>query len=164
MKRILALTLVLVLGFAVAGCGTSKTTDSSTAVETKTGPVVRVGSLLDSEGTILGAMIIQMLEANGIATEDKTKLGTPDVVRSPACRRDRRNRRLTAPDSTTTRARRALQVEERRVLRCHQAARQGSHDIEWLAPATATNTELIATTRASPEKNSIVTMEDSQSS
>ncbi len=163
MKRILALTLVLVLGFAVAGCGTSKTTDSSTAVETKTGPVVRVGSLLDSEGTILGAMIIQMLEANGIATEDKTKLGTPDVVRSALLAGE-----IDATVDYTGSGQYYHKGEEgdakwKNAELAYAAIKQldkDVNDIEWLAPAPANNTELIATTRAFAEKNSIVTMED----
>ena len=43
---------------------------------------VRVGSKLDAEGGLLGSMIIQMLEANGIKTENKLQMGATKIVRS----------------------------------------------------------------------------------
>ena len=42
---------------------------------------VRVGSKIDTEGSVLGNMIIQVLEANGIRTENKVQLGTTKIMR-----------------------------------------------------------------------------------
>ena len=42
---------------------------------------VRVGSKIDTEGKLLGNMIVLVLEANGIKTENKASLGTTKVVR-----------------------------------------------------------------------------------
>ena len=42
---------------------------------------VRVGSKIDTEGKLLGNMIVLVLEANGIKTENKSSLGTTKVVR-----------------------------------------------------------------------------------
>ena len=36
---------------------------------------IRVGSKLDGEGGLLGSMIIQVLEANGITTENRLQMG-----------------------------------------------------------------------------------------
>jgi len=44
-------------------------------------PVVRVASKIDTEGSLLGNMIILVLEANGIKTENKVQLGTTKIVR-----------------------------------------------------------------------------------
>ncbi|MBU0937032.1 MAG: ABC transporter substrate-binding protein [Spirochaetes bacterium] len=44
------------------------------------GPVT-VASMIDSEGAVLGNMIIQLLEANGFQVTDKTEFGTPDILR-----------------------------------------------------------------------------------
>ena len=44
-------------------------------------PPVRVGSKIDTEGSLLGNMIILVLEANGIRTENKVQLGTTKIVR-----------------------------------------------------------------------------------
>ncbi|MFO6296151.1 glycine betaine ABC transporter substrate-binding protein OsmF [Rahnella selenatireducens] len=42
---------------------------------------VRVGSKIDTEGSLLGNIIIQVLEANGVHTTNKLQLGTTKVVR-----------------------------------------------------------------------------------
>lgn len=43
---------------------------------------VRVGSKIDTEGALLGNMIIRLLEARGIKTQDKLSLGPTKIVRS----------------------------------------------------------------------------------
>ncbi len=43
---------------------------------------VRVGSKIDTEGALLGNMIIRLLEAKGIKTQDKLALGPTNIVRS----------------------------------------------------------------------------------
>ncbi len=43
---------------------------------------VRVGSKLDAEGGLLGSMIIQVLEANDIKTENKLQMGATQIVRA----------------------------------------------------------------------------------
>lgn len=42
---------------------------------------VRVGSKIDTEGALLGQVIIRVLEANGIKTSDKLQLGPTKIVR-----------------------------------------------------------------------------------
>lgn len=42
---------------------------------------VRVASKIDTEGALLGHMIIRLLEANGIRTENKVSLGATKIVR-----------------------------------------------------------------------------------
>ena len=44
------------------------------------GPVI-VASKIDTEGALLGQMIIHMLEANGFDAVDKTEFGPTDVIR-----------------------------------------------------------------------------------
>ena len=44
-------------------------------------PAVRVASKIDTEGSLLGNMIIEVLTANGIKTENKVQLGTTKIVR-----------------------------------------------------------------------------------
>lgn len=71
---IIGLMIVLVLA-GVAGCGNGSTGDG----ETK-GPVT-VGSKIDTEGGVLGQIIIAVLADAGFEVVDKTKTGTTDVVR-----------------------------------------------------------------------------------
>lgn len=42
---------------------------------------VRVASKIDTEGSLLGNVIVQVLEANGIKTENKVQLGVTKIVR-----------------------------------------------------------------------------------
>ena len=44
-------------------------------------PAVRVASKIDTEGSLLGNMIIEVLRSNGIKTENKVQLGTTKIVR-----------------------------------------------------------------------------------
>ncbi len=75
-KRIIAWTLVLcmalVLSIGFTGCGSQE--------ETGKGPIT-VASLIDSEGSVLGNMILIILNENGFETVDKLKIGTPDIQR-----------------------------------------------------------------------------------
>jgi osmoprotectant transport system substrate-binding protein len=43
---------------------------------------VRVGSKIDTEGALLGNLIVQVLEAGGVKTENKLSLGNTKIVRS----------------------------------------------------------------------------------
>src|SRR5689334_21674379 len=43
---------------------------------------LRVGSKIDTEGSLLGNLIVQVLEAGGIKTESKLQLGNTNIVRS----------------------------------------------------------------------------------
>ncbi|MGM0515229.1 MAG: glycine betaine ABC transporter substrate-binding protein OsmF [Pseudomonadota bacterium] len=64
--RFLALALTVLAG----ACGVAQAADT-----------VRVGSKIDTEGSLLGNIIVQVLEANGIKTTNKLQLGTTKVLR-----------------------------------------------------------------------------------
>jgi osmoprotectant transport system substrate-binding protein len=67
LRRLLALVAaMLVAGIAAA----------------QTAAPLRVGSKIDTEGSLLGSMIIAVLEGGGIRTESKVQLGTTKIVRS----------------------------------------------------------------------------------
>ena len=68
-------TLTLLLG-AAAFSGLS----SAVWAQTSTSPV-RVGSKIDTEGKLLGNLIVQALEAGGVRTESRVALGNTKVVR-----------------------------------------------------------------------------------
>ncbi len=160
MKRTLAFTLLLTLTVALSACGSGEGPTGSAGEET--GPVVRVASMLDSEGTVLGSMVIQMLEAEGIPTEDKTKLGTPDVQRAALLEGE-----IDIAIDYTGSGQYYHDGEEglptwknaddayARIAELDRAA----NDIEWLTPAPANNSEFIATTAALADSESLTTME-----
>lgn len=53
----------------------------ATVATAQTSPAVRVGSKIDTEGSLLGNVIVLVLEANGIKAENKVQLGTTKIVR-----------------------------------------------------------------------------------
>ena len=163
MRRFLALALIAVLALAVVGCSSTTTTEDTEDTEPMEGPTVRVGSFLDAEGTILGAMVIQMLEDNGISTEDSTKLGTPDVVREALLQSE-----IDAMIDYTGNGQwyhegEAEDPKWKDADAGYEAAKtldKEANDIDWLTPAPANNSEYIATTNTLAEAEGIETMED----
>lgn len=168
MRRVTAVIMSIVLALALtavlAGCGDDEPVEESTTTVAVTGgPVVRVGSLLDSEGTLLGSMVIQMLEANGIKTEDKTKLGTPEVVRAALLAGE-----IDATIDYTGSGQYYHEGEEgdakwKNAEQAYAGIKQLDQDannIAWLTPAPANNSEFIATTKTLAEAESITTMAD----
>lgn len=166
MKRSLAVVLVVLslAGLALAGCAASSpTVPAPAAAPKKAVPPIKVGSLLDSEGSILGAMVIQMLDAAGFETVDRTKLGTPDVVRTALLEGE-----IDATVDYTGSGQ--YYIEGQEGLPVWQDATAGydtiarldkdQNDLVWLTPAPANNTELICAQEGLLTKNSIASMED----
>lgn len=48
----------------------------------ESGSKIIVASKIDTEGALLGSMIVQVLSANGFNVVDKTEFGTTDVIRT----------------------------------------------------------------------------------
>jgi len=134
-----ALFAILAIVTSVASC----------AKKTEAKPVV-VASMIDSEGAILGKMMVLMLESNKIPVEDRTEFGTPDVLRK------------------------ALEAGEVHLVLDYTGSGQYYHeggdplvwsdpvkgyemtkkldaekfDLHWLTPANANNTESLAVSKA----------------
>lgn len=161
--RLTRLVLAALMMFAVGAVGCSKPADTAApqSPTTKEGPTVRVGSLLDSEGTVLGSMVIQMLEANGIKTVDKTKFGTPDVVRKALVAGD-----LDATIDYTGSGQFYVGPEGDPLwsdaTRGYETVRDKDleNGLAWLAPAPANNSEFLGMKKEFAEANNIATMED----
>ncbi|MBL8967446.1 MAG: ABC transporter substrate-binding protein [Spirochaetaceae bacterium] len=141
------LLLAVAVGLA-AGC--------ARPAPAKTGEPVVVATMIDTEGSILGKMIVQLLEAEGIPVVDKTEFGTPDVLRK------------------------ALEAKEVHLVVDYTGSGQYYHEgqdpavwsdaakgyeatkrldeakgIAWLTPAAANNTESLAVKREFAEKTGI---------
>lgn len=70
--------MAVVLG--VSGCGPAKT-ESPVAKKIIPADAVRVASKIDTEGALLGNMIVLLLESKGIPTVNKVQLGATKIVR-----------------------------------------------------------------------------------
>lgn len=166
MKRMLlaALSSALIIGAIGAGGCAQKTTDTAPepqATQPAEGPEVKVASLLDSEGVVLGSMVIQMLEANGIKTVDKTKFGTPDVVRKALLAGDvdatidytGSGQYYTGPEGDPVwrdQAQGYATIKEK----------DAANGIAWLTPSPANNSEYLGVMKDFAEKNGLATMAD----
>jgi osmoprotectant transport system substrate-binding protein len=128
----------------------------------QTAAPVRVGSKIDTEGKLLGHMIVLALEANGIKTQSKVSLGNTQVMRAA----------ITAseidiyPEYTGNGAFifaeekspvwKNLQTGYERVKMLDYA----KNKIVWLQPAPANNTWTIAVRKDLATANQLVTLGD----
>ncbi|WP_294001098.1 glycine betaine ABC transporter substrate-binding protein OsmF [Sphaerotilus sp.] len=123
---------------------------------------VRVGSKIDTEGSLLGNLIIQVLEAGGIRTENKVQLGNTKIVRGA----------LTAgeidiyPEYTGNGAF-MFSVEKDPAWKDAKAGYEKvkaldfqANKIVWLEPAPANNTWAIAIRKDVATANKLKTLDD----
>lgn len=75
MKKVAIVLAMVLMLVNTAGCSTNKITE-----ETKKGPIT-VATMIDSEGAILGNMMMILLKQEGFEVADKTEFGTPDILR-----------------------------------------------------------------------------------
>ena len=123
---------------------------------------LRVGSKIDTEGSLLGNLIIQVLEAGGIKTENKLQLGNTKIVRGALVageidlypeytgngaffHADVKNPVWKKLDAGYERVK-ALDAEK--------------HKLVWLAPAPANNTWAIALRKDVAAKAKLKTLAD----
>jgi osmoprotectant transport system substrate-binding protein len=126
-------------------------------------PVI-VATMLDSEGGILGNMIILMLEAEGIKTENKLYFGTPDILRA-ALENDEvdlvvdytGSGQYYHPEDATDPS---IWNDPEDGYAFTEKLDREKNDLLWLTPAPANNTEMIAVTREFASANALVTMAD----
>ena len=164
-KNSFNLTFLLIASLVLSlfpGCGAASRQakpGAAAAPEVK-GPVT-VATMIDSEGAVLGKMLLLLLEAEGFTTVDKTEFGTPDILRK------------------------ALEAKEVDLVIDYTGSGQYYHEgfdptvwsdpvkgyemtrrldrerknLQWLTPAPANNTEMLAVKRDFAAANGIVDME-----
>lgn len=123
---------------------------------------VRVASKIDTEGSLLGNLIIQTLEANGIRTQNRLQLGTTQVVRGALVAGEidvypeyTGNGAFFFADEKNP-VWKDLKAGHARV----KALDQEKHQLVWLQPAPANNTWAIALRQEVASANKLATMED----
>lgn len=125
------------------------------------GPVT-VGSKIDTEGGLLGQMIVLLLRDNGFQVTDKTGTGTTPVVRNAIFSGeidiypDYTGNGAFFFDETDSSVWNDAQQGYLRVKELDKAA----NNIEWLTPAPANNTWAIAVTKSLADANNLETLED----
>ena len=123
---------------------------------------VRVSSKIDTEGALLGNMMIQLLEANGIKTENKVQLGTTKILRGALIAGEidiypeyTGNGAFFFSDEKNPAWKNA--EEGYRLVKKLDAEK---NNIVWLAPAPANNTWAIALRKDVAEKNKVKSLAD----
>ncbi len=123
---------------------------------------VVVASKIDTEGALLGTMIVQLLQHHGYEAVDKTEFGPTDVIRK-AIRADEidiypeytGNAAFFHKDASNPAWKDPQQAYERAAELDKQA-----YDLRWLQPAPANNTWAIAIRQDVAEEAQIVTLDD----
>lgn len=149
----LVLTCLLIATMMVTGCGKK--------VAEEKGPIT-VASMIDSEGTILGNMLIVLLEQAGYTTVDKLALGTPDILRKALEAKEvdlvidytGSGQYYGAVADESTWADPTLGYE------ATKSFDKETNNIEWLTPAKANNTEMFAVKKEFAEANGLKTVAD----
>ena len=143
-------TLVLLTGTLMTGLALAQTAP------------VRVGSKIDTEGKLLGNMIVLALEAGGIKTENKSSLGNTKVMRGAITAGEidiypeyTGNGAFIFADESNPAWKNAKAGHER-----VKALDFEKNKIVWLAPSPANNTWAIAVRKDVATANRLATMDD----
>jgi len=125
------------------------------------GPV-RIGSKIDTEGKLLGTIMVLALEANGIKTENKVSLGNTKIVRTALLAGE-----IDLYPEYTGNGAFMLGAENRSAWKDFRAGYElakkmdfQKNKIVWLEPANANNTWAIAVRKDLAASNQLRTMDD----
>ena len=123
---------------------------------------VRVASKIDTEGALLGQLIIRTLEAHGIKTENRLQLGNTKIVRSALLAGE-----VDLYPEYTGNGAFFLTDEKNPAWKNHAAGYQRvktldaeRHQLVWLAPAPANNTWAIAVRQDLARSQKLATLAD----
>lgn len=123
---------------------------------------VKVGSKIDTEGSLLGNIILQVLESQGVKTVNKVQLGTTPVVRGAITSGEldiypeyTGNGAFFFKDDNDPVWKNAQKGYEK----VKQLDAEKNH-LVWLTPAPANNTWTIAVRKDVAEKNKLTSMDD----
>ena len=123
---------------------------------------VRVGSKIDTEGSLLGNVILQVLEKHGVKTVNKIQLGTTQVVRGAITAGEldiypeyTGNGAFFFNDEKDSAWKNATEGYEK----VKKLDAEKNH-LVWLTPAPANNTWTIAVRKDLAEKNQLNSLAD----
>ncbi|WP_320120904.1 ABC transporter substrate-binding protein [uncultured Sphaerochaeta sp.] len=154
-KNVLFLSLaLLLLSIPIFAAGTTERVDK---------PEITVGSKIDTEGALLGNMIVLMLENDGFRVIDKTQTGSTPIVRSAIIAGE-----IDIYPEYTGNAYYFFSGEsEAELWKDFQAGYKKAAELDlkannivWLTPAPANNTWAISVRGDLAEKESLKTLDD----
>lgn len=157
-KIMIMMLIMLLVGVSVVGC-TSPVEDVGD-LKNPDDPIV-LGSFVDTEGGILGNMLLLALEKEGYEITDKVQFGTPDVHRNALLQGE-----LDIGIDYTGNGQYYSENADEGVWR---DAKEGyeiikTYDMDnglvWLQPAKANNTEMLAVKREFAQANNLKDLND----
>ncbi|RJT20053.1 ABC transporter substrate-binding protein [Buttiauxella izardii] len=132
------------------------------AAGAKAAEPVKVGSKIDTEGSLLGNIILQVLDSHGVKTVNKVQLGTTPVVRGAITAGEldiypeyTGNGAFFFKDEKDAAWKNAQQGYEK----VKKLDAEKNH-LVWLTPAPANNTWTIAVRKDLAEKNKLTSLDD----
>jgi osmoprotectant transport system substrate-binding protein len=156
MKKLSSLLLALVMlsGLFAAAPG-------SLAETNKLGPIT-IATMIDSEGAVIGSMMVQLLTQAGFQVVDRTEFGTPEILRAALMAGEvdlvldytGSGQYYHETESTDAWSDPVKGYELTRDLDLK------FNDLVWLTPANANNTEGLAVRRAFAEEHGLKTIQD----
>jgi osmoprotectant transport system substrate-binding protein len=153
-KRILMTLFTPILAgmLLLAGCAGSRTTKEP----------VTVASFIDTEGALLGKMLVLLLESKKIPVNDKTEFGTPDVLRKAleAGELDLVIDYTGSGQFYHEGQDPAVWTDPQKGYEMTRKLDKEKNNIIWLTPAKANNTEMLAVKRDFAEANGLRDMND----
>lgn len=159
-KKLFSLFIFVLLLFVLSACNTPAE-EASNEVINPDQPLV-LGSFVDTEGGILGNMILLALEEEGYLITDKVQFGTPDVHRNALLQGE-----LDIGIDYTGNGQYYSEGFEEEVWgdakEGYEAIKtydEKNNDLIWLEPAPANNTEMLAVKREFAETNNLKTLEN----
>ncbi|MGL5916389.1 MAG: glycine betaine ABC transporter substrate-binding protein [Culicoidibacterales bacterium] len=146
--------ITLMMIFLLTGCAT-------TEQEAEKAPIV-VATAIDTEGGVIGQMIVQLLEANAIPVVDQTQFAEISILRNALVSGE-----VDLTVDYTGSGERYFGDTDSSVWSDSTAGYElikqldlEANQLVWLTPAPANNTEAIATTKAVAEEYGLETMAD----
>lgn len=159
MRKRIGMILAMVLSLGVlASCGTKETDKEVKNPD----DAITLGSFVDTEGGILGNMLLLALENEGYLIEDKVQFGTPDVHRNALLQGEldlgidyTGNGQFYSEGIDPS-----VWVDAVKGYEAIQKFDEEKNSLIWMTPAKANNTEALAVKEAFATENNIATMED----
>lgn len=153
MRKQKSIIIVLLSVILFSACATS---------ESDAKKPVTIATMLDSEGSILGQIILQVLSANGIETIDRINFGTPDILRAALENGEvdlvvdytGSGQYYHPEDAIDT----SIWNDPVKGYEFTAELDYEKNNIVWLTPSPANNTESIAVRREFSETNNITDM------
>lgn len=157
-KKIIAAVIAVFTMSILASCGANEAEGEVKNPD----DAITLGSFVDTEGGILGNMLLLALEDEGYLIEDKVQFGTPDVHRNALLQGE-----LDLGIDYTGNGQFYSEGIEEDTWRDKDAGYDAiraydeeNNDLVWMKPANANNTEALAVKREFAEANGLSTMED----